>query len=100
VRAPGANQQHQTASCHSGRERVIHVKHGNCSAGMDSRETECRRFVLEEVLVSRKDAKTQRFSIRCLCLTVDLPDDGIIAYNALFFFAFLASLREQFPTIG
>ena len=96
---PGVNQD-QPVLRPSCRERVVHARDGNFSAGMDSRETKCRRFVLEEVFVSRKDAKTQRCLMRCRCRTVGLSGDGIIACNVLFLFAFLASLREQFPTIG
>jgi len=48
----------------------------------------------------RKDAKTQSFSMRYLCRTVHLTGDGIIANTVLFFFAFLASLREQLPILG
>jgi len=55
---------------------------------------------LEEAFVSRKDAKTQSFSMRYLCRTAHLPGDGFIAYNVLFFFAFLASLRDQLPILG
>jgi len=61
----------------------------------------CRSpFSLERAFVSRKDAKTQSFSMRYLCRTVHLPGDGIIAGKVLFFFAFLASLREQLPILG
>jgi len=38
--------------------------------------------------------------MRYLCRTAHLPGDGIIACNVLFFFAFLASLREQLPILG
>jgi len=55
---------------------------------------------LERAFVSRKDAKTQSFSMRYLCRTVHLPGDEIIAGKVLFFFAFLASLREQLPILG
>jgi len=55
---------------------------------------------LEEAFVSRKDAKTQSFSMRCLCRTDHLPGDEFIACNVLFFFAFLASLRDQLPILG
>jgi len=38
--------------------------------------------------------------MRYFCRTAHLPGDGIIACNVLFFFAFLASFREQLPTPG
>jgi len=38
--------------------------------------------------------------MRYLCRTAHLPGDGIIACIILFFFAFLASLREQLPILG
>ena len=57
-------------------------------------------LTLGRAFVSRKDAKTQSFSMRYLCRTAHLPGDGIIACNVLFFFAFLASLREQLPILG
>jgi len=59
-----------------------------------------KRINLERTFVSRKDAKTQSFSMRYLCRTVHRPGDGIIASKVLFFFAFLASLREQLPILG
>jgi hypothetical protein len=55
---------------------------------------------LEEAFVSRKDAKTQSFSMRYLCRTVRLPGAGVIVCKVLFFFAFLASLREQLRIPG
>jgi hypothetical protein len=57
-------------------------------------------FSLERAFCSRKDTKTQSFSMRYFCRTDHLPGDGIIACKILFFFAFLASLRDQLPILG
>jgi hypothetical protein len=35
--------------------------------------------------------------MRYFCRTAHLPGDGIIAHKILFFFAFLASFRDQLP---
>jgi len=55
---------------------------------------------LERAFVSRKDAKTPSFSMRYLYRRAHPPSDGIIACDLLFFFTFLATLREQLPTLA
>jgi len=70
------------------------------ATGLPGPQHPTARVILERALVSRQDAKTQSFSTRDLGRTANPPDGGIIACKVLFFFAFLASLREQFPIPG